>query len=367
MKVGAWAALLLAGCLVTAGCAGVPGTGGTETRTPGDTSSQTPSPTRAAAPTDSPAEPDSPTASPSPTPIRNPWGTGVVYVGIDRTNVSGDRNVEPLVEAAVTYWNDNADSYGEYAVRFELRPDASLPHLVVDFRTDVECNGSTTAIGCAPILTADSRVSPNERPLIVAVETGYVNNTTRDVVIHEFGHVLGIRHGSPPTAIMQPKYDAVHQSAPNATERLFPWNNRTLAVYVEEENLAKGGDDTVREREIMEALAFYESDRDDGWIDDVTFERVDAREAADIVISATADPPCDGGSCRKIFGHDIDDDPALEYYTSAEIILYTGTPDEHYGWHTAYWLAVALGAHDAEDIPDDLRNGSRYGNWWEED
>lgn len=320
----------------------------------------TTSPTATRTPTPSPTV----TPSPTPDPIQNPWGTETVYVGVDDSNISTGRDILPLVNETLQYWNEHAVEYGDYAVRFVLRPDAELPHIMVNFQEEMVCDGTET-IGCAPVLETPDSV--DDRPQEVAIKTGYVNETTRDILIHEFGHILGIEHGEPPEQYMQATTETTAQSAPDADERLFPWRNRTLTVYVDEESLRVGGSSSIRDHKITEGLQFYATDRDDGWVDDVSFERIDDKDEADIRIRASAHPPCDAGSCGSVYGHDTDDDGALEYFTHTEITVYTGTEDQHFSWHTAFWAGIALGAETSEDLPDDLRDGKRSGRWWTEE
>ncbi|MFC7172800.1 hypothetical protein ACFQL0_04430 [Haloplanus litoreus] len=136
--------LVIAVLLVLAGCT-----------TPLDPSATTPTdtPVPAAADPTTPTRTGTPTATKpatTATPSANPWGDEPIVVAI-RNEGGRVRDFEPLVREAASFWEENDDAYLGFGVRYEVRPDAENPDLVVAFTDEIpDCGGVADAVGCAP-------------------------------------------------------------------------------------------------------------------------------------------------------------------------------------------------------------------------
>ncbi|MFB6300060.1 MAG: matrixin family metalloprotease [Halobacteriales archaeon] len=145
----------------------------------------------------------------------SPWGTEELIVAIDRTTTN-QSNVSRLVADALEYWNTAGNEYATYPVKFTLRPAAANPDIVVRFKPDIDCTRARWELGCAPIIEPGSSI---DHPALVRIDAEYTKATTRRVLKHEFGHIVGIRHGEAPTELMRPQYAATtRRQLPNASE-----------------------------------------------------------------------------------------------------------------------------------------------------
>ncbi|MFB6101511.1 MAG: matrixin [Haloplanus sp.] len=346
--------------LVLAGCT-TPFVPATPTSTPTDTPA---SPTAGAggSPTDASTTATA-TATPSGTtaPEANPWGTDPVVVAI-RNEGNRDRAFAPLVREAATCWENADEQYLGFPIRYEVRPDAANPDLVVTFTDRIpDCGNVTDVVGCAPLLT-DSRMI--DRPETVWVKTGLSDNSTILVTKHELGHTLGQTHDDPPRTVMQARSVLYTEPQPNATDRAFPWNDAAFTVSVDTTNAS---DAAGARSQVDHALTYYQ-DGAPGMPDNVTFERTDAPDAAvQIRFGATRTCGESSGSCIHTYGTDPDGDGAIEAYTQVEITLVDIDTDA-VGWHVGYWLAHAFGAEADAEKPPPFRDASyreRRSAWWE--
>lgn len=290
----------------------------------------------------------------------SPWGDDPIVVG-----VAGDpaREYAPLVRDAARFWEANDRRYLGYEVRFEVRPDAANPDVRVNFSDRVPgCGGASDAAGCAPYITDSRQI---RRPVPVWVLTGLSDASTTRVVKHEFGHLLGLGHDDPPGDVMNASAVLYTRPQTNATDRAFPWNDSTFAVYADFS--AAENPDAAREQ-LDRAFAYYEAGAP-GMPDDLTFRYVDDPAAADVVVEFANESACGGGvaSCAGTRGTDPDGDGAAETYTRVRVTL-ADVPTDAAGWHVGYWLAHALGAEDDGEKPPPFRDASaseRRGEWWE--
>ncbi len=312
--------------------------------------------------------PSTPPGTPS---SGNPWGKRTVTVAV-YNYANESRHVAPLVERTLEYWNENAARYGDYAVRFELTEGADADiHLEYVHRI-AECGHerSNRSVGCAPVLESGTTADPFETVRIVA---SYSNESTLQIMRHEFGHVLGIEHGEEPMPTMRALSRYRHLARPNATERPVPWADPTLSVHVDASNVSSGSRDEV-DAQIGHALRYFETGAEGSVPENVTFVRTENRTNADIRIAFHDDAfdcygeETDEGSCGTSWGYNTDADAAFEYYSDWTIRL-RGVDDDAVGWHVGYWLTEALGLTE-DERPSPFRDATyrdRRDDWWESD
>lgn len=187
METREWAvAVSLAVLLVISGCAG-----SASDATPGGT------PTAASSTATSTPAP-SPTSTPEPP--NNPWEKDTIVVEIFAASDSEINRTE-AVENAVSYWNDNRQ-FATYEVNFTVEPVSSDPDIRVKFVDDIHnCNYRIggDAVGCSPVLSPDDRIY---RTISMEIQTGWDQETTEEILKHEFGHILGLGHDDEPQSVM---------------------------------------------------------------------------------------------------------------------------------------------------------------------
>jgi hypothetical protein len=294
-------------------------------------------------------------------PSANPWGDEPIVVAV-RDAGERDGGVESVVREATRFWEENDDAYLGFQVRYEVRPDARNPDLVVAVTDQLpECQGVSDAVGCAPRLT-DARMV--DRPETVWVKAGLSDRSTTLVTKHELGHTLGLDHGDAPRSVMQARSVIYTEPQPNATERAFPWADGDFTVRVDAENASNPD---VVDRQVGHTLSYYEADAP-GMPDDLSFSRTGASDAEIRVRFGEAENcRASSGSCVSTYGTDPDGDGAIETYTRVEITL-VGLDADAVGWHVGYWLAHAFGAEADGEKPPPFRDAGyreRRSAWWE--
>jgi hypothetical protein len=289
----------------------------------------------------------------------HPW-YGTVVVGVD--GPEADR-VAPLVAAATDYWAARAERYAGAPVTFAVRPDAADPDVLVRTVASLDsCDGVRDAAGCAPHLTAADRPLPD--PVVVTVRSGLRDDSTLLVVKHEFGHLLGLEHSDDPSAVMSAAAVLYTRAAPNASDRPFPWPDRSLSVHVDARNAS---DPAVARTQVRVATDYFAA-RPPGMPANVSFEPTPDPGAAEVVVRFADDSACGAGpgSCGAVTGIDSDDDGAVETYDRVTVTLVDVDPHA-VGWHVGYWLAFALGAETDAEKPPPFRAAdyaTRHGQWW---
>jgi hypothetical protein len=272
-----------------------------------------------------------------------------------------------LVQSALTYWEDNAETYLGHPVRFRFDPDASDPDVVVNLVDGIEeCGTEDHAAGCAPYVEDLRRAGDT---VDVRIQRGFGADSTLLVMKHEFGHVLGLRHDDEPAAVMRQQATLATQPQRNATDRPVPWDDPTLTVFVDDRNVSAADRETV-DRQIGHAIAYY-SDGAAGTIpSNVTFRRTDNRSNADVLVSFPETVPCgppgeEPPSCALLEGTDPDRDGARETYTRVSIYLSTMDTDA-VGWHVGRWFGAGMGL-SGSDLADPFVDASfrdRRSEWW---
>ena len=356
------------------GAAGSPTTG-----TPGESS-----PTTEATPRDTAEEASTPrvvvrtdeasTATETPTPTLdvqsadNPWGKDTVTVALVE---GGHEEIDyaKSLSGALDYWNANTQ-YGDYTVRFVAIDDVDEADVRVEIRNSVESCGvehSDRVLGCAPLLVTRTAADP---PETVTIEAGYNPESTEEIMIHEFGHVLGIQHGEEPEQYMQPNETVYRTAQPNVSERGYPWRTTEFRFYAATEDLPEHERDDAREQ-VEHAIEYYErvKDEDDDVPENVTVEWADNRSDANVVVEfpETTASGDSGVSQLGGVGPDLDGDGSIEYYANITVSL-ADIDTEAVGWHTGNWFGQALGLNEStlpapfrSDDPRDWRD-----DWWTE-
>jgi len=293
----------------------------------------------------------------------NPWGAETVTVAVEAPEPgTNESDYLALVADSVEYWNANDHRYGEYEATFDLDADAEDPDVVVRFTSTVRCRGEPGWIGCAPLLDATTVV---DGQTTVLINSEYDEATIERTVRHEFGHLLGIRHGEEPMPLMETSDSTAVRVESNAERRSNPWREDVIEVYVATDGLSEQRA-TVVDRQVGQAVAYYDRGAEGAVPENVTFRRTDSRSDAEVLVLFSEDPRCrDGaGSCAEIDGVDTDGDGAVEYYSGSTIVL-SNVAGEAVGWHVGYWMGEAMGAASREELPPAFRSGaSRTGDWW---
>jgi hypothetical protein len=373
--------LLLGVLVVLAGCSGLPTDA--DQATPSATDGTTATPTESSRQTTTPAPSTVTTASPSPTTTAptttadpddgatvgtadNPWGEATISVALVR-NGHAETDYDAALRGALDYWESHM-ALADYQVGFEVVEDPADADVQVELQETVGSCGydqGENLVGCAPLV---ERGTTPDRPATVRIETGFDRRSTRSVMIHEFGHVLGIEHGEPPEVYMTANNTLFTVEQPDATERAYPWSTSEFRVYVDTSGLPQSEWEGTREQ-VRHTVEYYNRvrDEDDDVPANVSLELVDDRAEANVVVSFPADLPCgaEEGSCGGRYGPDLDGDGAIEYYDRLNVTV-GGLDTDARGWHVGYWFGRSLGIEESR-LPDpfvdptyrDIRS-----DWW---
>lgn len=297
----------------------------------------------------------------------NPWGERTLTVAV-KNELDNDRKFGPIVQDALAYWEQNSQQYAGYQIDYTLEENAQDPDIVVSFTSSIdECGVKEHVEGCAPYITESNDVN---RPVEVQIHGGYTDDSTRQLLIHELGHTLGLDHGDEPKKIMAAKSDLTTLPQPDVTERALPWDHSTLTVAVDQSNVPPQKRQAVN-NQINAALDYYERGADGTVPNRVSFKRVSDPESADIRIEFSDNSPCSSlntGSCSVPSGYDPDDDGALEQYHHVRIVL-TGLDTKTVAWHVGNRIGEdAFGFDEVNDFPYPLRSNTpkeeRSTRWW---
>lgn len=287
----------------------------------------------------------------------NPWGKEPVSVAV-RNQAAPSLNFTAAVSEALDYWRVH-DEYGSYSVVFELDADARAPDLIVWYNESINCEDSWMA-GCAPLLNSTAEPRPPEHVQIKYNRTSNFRQT-RNTIIHEFGHVLGLGHCTEPLWIMSHhRYcEPGSISLPDAAEKDFAWRDDSLTYYVDYNGVTQP--QQTRDQ-VRHTIQYFEKGADGTVPANVTFARVESEWEADILIRFGA---CerDYSACPYTWHSDPDSDGNPEFHTRTEIVI--DEPDvEARGWYIGWSLANSLTPDSLPPVFVDASYEERRSNWW---
>jgi hypothetical protein len=298
----------------------------------------------------------------------NPWGERTVSVALVRNGHDGTDYERALLET-FDYWQNHI-ALADYQVAFELVNDTADADVRVEIREEVGSCGYDQGeylVGCAPLI---ERGTEPDRPATVRIEAGFDRRSTRSVMIHEFGHVLGIGHGEPPESYMTANNTLFTVERPDATERAYPWGTTDFRVYVATADLPDDERTATREQ-VRHVVDYYNRvrDVDESVPSNVSFRLVETPTEANVLVSFPGQLSCgpDEGSCGGLFGPDLDGDGAIETYDRLNVTV-SGLDADARGWHVGYWVGRSLGIAES-DLPDPFVDPSYReirSDWWTE-
>lgn len=272
----------------------------------------------------------------------NPWGADRVEVVVE-DNAGMERDIRPEVMQALSYWEDQTGVGSPYNPEFRLVDQSDDPEIRVQVVQTVDGCGvheNNILLGCAPVL---SRNETTNETVTVRVRAGHTPETTVAILKHELGHTLGYQHGEGPDEVMTKNLTArAPENIVDANDRTYPWPSGTLRVAVNAEEPLSA---TQSER-LRSAFEYYERGARGTVTAPPSFELTDDPENANVVVSLRESVEnCNtngpNGSCAYWDGPDLDDDPELEYYTKAYIVV-GDDARKRPGWHVGYWLGDSL-------------------------
>ena len=147
----------------------------------------------------------------------NPYEQLTLEVGLEQ-EVSAEAEIDDIVRDALDYWEEHAETYVDYPIQYEYRPNADDPDVLITVVEDILTCGVHTGeiMGCAPLVT-ESAPETAEIELVAGYRRDWITQTLK----HELGHTLGLDHDDEPAHIMS---DNAEDRIPEYTERIAAIN-----------------------------------------------------------------------------------------------------------------------------------------------
>ncbi|MUV59503.1 matrixin family metalloprotease, partial [Halobacterium sp. CBA1126] len=150
--------------------------------------------------TDRPSAPFTVTDRPADRAV-NPWGPGPITVAVE-DHAGTSRALRPAVRETVAFWENETYADDRYRPSFEVVASDESADVRVEAVAAVDrcpVDEADVALGCAPVVPPRATVTED---VTIRVRAGHTRATMRAVLKHEFGHVLGFRHGEGPDGVM---------------------------------------------------------------------------------------------------------------------------------------------------------------------
>lgn len=342
--------------IILAGCGG-----STTSSTPTSSATQPASSTPSTTPTHTPT----PASTATPPPLyHNPWNKQTIHVAIENPT---DRNYQPIVRQALRYWETDGQKWADWVdLQFSLisDPNAADADAIIRFGSVNTCETDIEdVVGCAPYPNDGSF----EHTPTAEISTGYTNESTRTIVKHEVGHLLGVEHTQTPE-FMKPESELTELPQVDAADRANPWGQDTLRIYIDDSAVPVPLKETVM-TQIDYAINYYNNGGEGATPSGVELVTTERQTDADIVIEVVRNSDIENHEYAngRYYGVDSDRDQALEQVENGTIrVAYNVQGETGYiGYLTGYFvgLFLTLNSEPAPPWADD--NITYRDKWWE--
>ncbi|WP_226043551.1 hypothetical protein [Natrinema sp. DC36] len=129
----------------------------------------------------------------------NPYNKETLVVGM---NGSVSQNEEVAVKEAFEYWEGTSEKYAGYPIQYDFQLNEENPDVLVEWEDEIESCGERYDVdpaGCADLVSENYTVP---EPVVIRIERRYSYGETIELLRHEVGHTLGLRHDDEPQRIM---------------------------------------------------------------------------------------------------------------------------------------------------------------------
>jgi len=273
-----------------------------------------------------------------------------------------NRNLEPAVKQAVSYWDSNLTRHTDFTGRFRFVDSTADADIILQFVNDIDQCGYgdlNRIVGCAPQY---SSVGAASSQTVIEIVDNYVAEDIRENIKHEIGHTVGLTHDSQLNFMTRaasldqtPKTDAVNRS--------YPWNTDNFSIYI---NTTNSYDLTPAHHDQIGHVADYYSDGAEEHVpENVTMDTTDHGSNATIVVTMTDVEGSD--SDQQIYGYSVDADRPLEYQSYMEIYVDSDVETELVGWYVGLWIAYSFNMVERNEMPPPFRESdydTASSDWW---